>query len=145
MNPFYKNLALWCVITLMMIMLYKMFNAQNLVESAPGYSEFLAMVDESKVDEVIIQGQELTVTDINGRRYKVFAPQDVDLIKTLRLKNVRIKAKPPADSPWYNILISWFPMLVLIGVWIFFMRQVQGGSGKAMSFGKSRARLGKPS
>ncbi len=141
MNPFYKNLALWCVITLMMIMLYKMFNAQNLVESAPGYSEFLAMVDESKVDEVIIQGQELTVTDINGRRYKVFAPQDVDLIKTLRLKNVRIKAKPPADSPWYNILISWFPMLVLIGVWIFFMRQMQSGGGKAMSFGKSRARL----
>ena len=141
MNPFYKNLALWCVITLMMIMLYKMFNAQNLVETAPGYSEFLAMVDESKVDEVIIQGQELTVTDINGRRYKVYAPQDVDMIKTLRVKNVRIKAKPPADSPWYNILISWFPMLVLIGVWVFFMRQMQSGGGKAMSFGKSRARL----
>jgi cell division protease FtsH len=141
LNPFYKNLALWCVITLMMIMLYKMFNAQNLVESSPGYSEFLAMVDESKVDEVIIQGQELTVTDINGRRFKVFAPQDVDLIKTLRVKNVKIKAKPPADSPWYNILISWFPMLVLIGVWIFFMRQMQSGGGKAMSFGKSRARL----
>ncbi len=141
MNPFYKNLALWCVITLMMIMLYKMFNAQNLVESSPGYSEFLAMVDESKVDEVIIQGQELTVTDTTGRRYKVYAPQDVDLIKTLRLKNVRIKAKPPADSPWYNILISWFPMLVLIGVWVFFMRQMQSGGGKAMSFGKSRARL----
>ena len=141
MNPFYKNLALWCVITLMMIMLYKMFNAQNLVESSPGYSEFLAMVNESKVDEVIIQGQELTVTDTTGRRYKVYAPQDVDLIKTLRLKNVRIKAKPPADSPWYNILISWFPMLVLIGVWVFFMRQMQSGGGKAMSFGKSRARL----
>jgi cell division protease FtsH len=67
------------------------------------------MVDESKVDEVIIQGQELTVTDINGRRFKVFAPQDVDLIKTLRVKNVKIKAKPPADSPWYNVLSPGFP------------------------------------
>jgi cell division protease FtsH len=141
LNPFYKNLALWCVITLMMIMLYKMFNAQNMAETAPGYSEFLTMVDQNRVEEVIIQGQELLVTDTNGRHYKIYAPQDPDLIKTLRSKNVRIKAKPPADSPWYNILISWFPMLVLIGVWVFFMRQMQAGGGKAMSFGKSRARL----
>jgi len=141
LNPFYKNLALWCVITLMMIMLYKMFNAQNMAESAPGYSEFLAMVDESRVQEVIIQGQELTVTDVNGQHFKIYAPNDTDLIKTLRNKAVRIKAKPPADSPWYNILISWFPMLILIGVWVFFMRQMQSGGGKAMSFGKSRARL----
>jgi cell division protease FtsH len=141
LNPFYKNLALWCVITLMMIMLYKMFNAQNLVENAPSYSEFLAMVNEERVQEVVIQGQELSVTGIDGRRYKIFAPQDIDLIKTLRDKNIVIKAKPPADSPWYNILISWFPMLVLIGVWIFFMRQMQSGGGKALSFGKSRARL----
>ena len=141
MNPFYKNLALWCVITLMMIMLYKMFNAQNMAETAPGYSEFLAMVDENRVEEVIIQGQELLVTDTNGRRYKIYSPQDPDLVHILRSKNIRIKAKPPTDSPWYNILISWFPMLVLIGVWIFFMRQMQAGGGKAMSFGKSRARL----
>ncbi len=141
MNPFYKNLALWCVITLMMIMLYKMFNAQNLVENAPSYSKFLAMVSEDRVQEVVIQGQELSVTDIDGRRFKIYAPQDIDLIKILRDKNISIKAKPPADSPWYNILISWFPMLVLIGVWIFFMRQMQSGGGKALSFGKSRARL----
>jgi cell division protease FtsH len=141
LNPFYKNLALWCVITLMFVMLYKMFNAQNMADTAPGYSEFLSMVDESRVQEVIIQGHELLVTDTNGRHYKIYAPQDPDLIKILRNKNIRIKAKPPADSPWYNILISWFPMLVLIGVWIFFMRQMQAGGGKAMSFGKSRARL----
>ncbi len=141
MNPFYKNLALWCVITLMMIMLYKMFNAQNLAEMAPGYSEFLAMVDESKIQEVIIQGQELFATDLDGRHFKVYAPQDPDLIKILRAKEIRIKAKPATESPWYNILISWFPMLVLIGVWVFFMRQMQSGGGKALSFGKSRARL----
>jgi cell division protease FtsH len=141
LNPFYKNLALWCVITLMMIMLYKMFNAQNQAETAPSYSEFLAMVGEDRVNEVVIQGQELAVTDTNGKKYKVYAPQDVDLIKTLRTKNIRIQAKPLIDSPWYNILISWFPMLVLIGVWVFFMRQMQSGGGKALSFGKSRARL----
>ncbi len=141
MNPFYKNLALWCVITLMMVMLYKMFNAQNIADTSPGYSEFLAMVDEGRVEDVVIQGQELTVTDVNRRKFKVYAPQDTDLIWTLRNKDVRIKAKPPAESPWYNILISWFPMLILIGVWIFFMRQMQAGGGKALSFGKSRARL----
>ena len=141
MNPFYKNLALWCVITLMMIMLYKMFNAQNMTDTSPGYSQFLTMVEQGQVEDVVIQGQELTVTDINQRKFKIYAPQDTDLIKVLRLKGVNIKAKPPAESPWYNILISWFPMLILIGVWIFFMRQMQAGGGKALSFGKSRARL----
>ncbi|RJQ76220.1 MAG: ATP-dependent metallopeptidase FtsH/Yme1/Tma family protein [Desulfobacteraceae bacterium] len=141
MNPFYKNLALWCVITLMMIMLYKMFNAQNMTESTLGYSEFLTMVEQNRIEEAVVQGQELTATDPAGRKYKVYTPQDPDLIKILRSKNVRLKAKPPTESPWYNILISWFPMLVLIGVWIFFMRQMQSGGGKALSFGKSRARL----
>ena len=141
MNPFYKNLALWLVITAMMFMLYKMFNTQNLSETPSGYSDFLAMVDNHRVSEVIIQGQELHVTDIDGRKYKIYAPQDTDLISTLRVNNIRITAKPPTESPWYNILISWFPMLVLIGVWIFFMRQMQAGGGKALSFGKSRARL----
>ena len=141
LNPFYKNLALWCVITLMMIMLYKMFNAQNLTETPLGYSEFLAMVDENRVNEVTIQGQEISATDISGQKYRVYTPEDPDLIRNLRSKNISIKAKPPTESPWYNILISWFPMLVLIGVWIFFMRQMQSGGGKALSFGKSRARL----
>ena len=142
MNPFYKNLALWLVITLMMIMLYNLFNSQQVSETSKSYTEFLAMVDEGRVNEVVIQGQELIVTDDNRYRFKVFAPQDPDLIPILRQKGVIIKAKPPAESPWYmSVLVSWFPMLVLIGVWIFFMRQMQTGGGKALSFGKSRARL----
>ncbi len=141
MNPFYKNLALWCVIVLMMIMLYKMFDAQNIAESPLGYSEFLAMVEESRIEEVTLQGQELTAIDSGNRKYRIYIPDDPDLIKILRAKDVRIKAKPPNDSPWYTILLNWFPMLVLIGVWIFFMRQMQSGGGKALSFGKSRARL----
>ncbi|MBW2100691.1 MAG: ATP-dependent zinc metalloprotease FtsH, partial [Deltaproteobacteria bacterium] len=84
----------------------------------------------------------LFITDMNGGHFKVFAPEDSDLIRILREKGVSIKAKPPAESPWFmSVLISWFPMIVLIGVWIFFMRQMQGGGGKALSFGKSRARL----
>ncbi len=142
MNPFYKNLALWCVITLMMIMLYNLFNQQHLSDANMSYTEFLTMVDDDRVAEVIIQGQELIVTDSSRRRYKVYAPQDTDLIKILRNKGVIIQAKPPAETPWYmSILVSWFPMIILIGVWIFFMRQMQSGGGKALSFGKSRARL----
>ena len=142
MNPFYKNLALWLVITLMMIMLYNLFNQQNQPEASVGYTDFLAMVEDERVAEVVIQGQELFVTDTNRNRLKVYAPQDPDLINYLRKKGVVINAKPPAASPWYmSVLISWFPMILLIGVWIFFMRQMQSGGGKAMSFGKSRARL----
>jgi len=142
LNPFYKNLALWLVITLMMVMLYNLFNQKQVSETNISYTEFLAMVDNENVAEVVIQGQELFVTDVNRNRFKVFAPQDTDLIKILRQKGVSIKAKPPSESPWYmSILVSWFPMVVLIGVWIFFMRQMQSGGGKALSFGKSRARL----
>ena len=142
MNPFYKNLALWIVITLMMIMLYNLFNQQQVSETNISYSEFLAMVDSERVADVVIQGQELLVTDTNRNHFKLYAPQDSDLIKFLRNKDVSISARPPSESPWYmSVLVSWFPMIVLIGVWIFFMRQMQSGGGKAMSFGKSRARL----
>jgi len=142
LNPFYKNLALWLVITLMMIMLYNLFNQQHVSEAKLSYTDFLSMVEKGQVAEVVIQGQDLFVTDENRNRYKIYAPPDGDLIKILRQKNVSIQAKPPSESPWYmSILVSWFPMIVLIGIWIFFMRQMQSGGGKALSFGKSRARL----
>ncbi|MDL1986692.1 MAG: ATP-dependent zinc metalloprotease FtsH [Deltaproteobacteria bacterium] len=142
MNPFYKNIALWLVITLLMIMLYNLFNQQQVSEAKISYTEFLAMVEDERIEGVVIQGQELFVTDINHNRFKVFAPQDSDLIKILRQKGVAINAKPSSESPWYvSLLASWLPMIVLIGIWIFFMRQMQAGGGKALSFGKSRARL----
>ncbi len=142
MNPFYKNLALWLVITLMMVMLYNLFSQQHIGEASLNYSQFLSMVQEDRVAEVVIQGKELSVTDVNRSRYRVYAPQDPDLIGLLRQKRVVISAKPESDTPWYmSLLVSWFPMLVLIGVWVFFMRQMQAGGGKALSFGKSRARL----
>jgi cell division protease FtsH len=142
LNPFYKNLALWLVITMMMIMLYNLFNQKHLAETNINYSEFLSMVESERIAEVVLQGQELYVTDVNHNRYKAYAPQDADLIRILRQKGISISAKPPTESPWYmNVLVSWFPMIVLIGVWIFFMKQMQSGGGKALSFGKSRARL----
>jgi cell division protease FtsH len=142
LNPFYKNLALWLVITLMMIMLYNIFNQQHMAESDISYTDFLEMVKAQRVKDVVIQGQELFVTDNNQTRHKVYIPQDPDLLPILREKNIPITAKPPAESPWYmSVLVSWLPMVVLIGIWIFFMRQMQSGGGKALSFGKSRARL----
>jgi len=142
LNPFYKNLALWLVITLMMVMLYQLFSKQHMAETSISYTQFLAMVDEERVASVVIQGQELYVSDVNDGRFKVYAPEDADLIRILRQKGVVINAKPPTENPWYmSVLVSWFPMIVLIGVWIFFMRQMQSGGGKALSFGKSRARL----
>jgi len=142
LNPFYKNLALWLVITLMMVMLYNLFSQQQMADTSISYTAFLDMVDSGRVAEVVIQGQELYVTDINRKRFKIYSPLDNDLINTLRAKKITISAKPPAENPWYmSVLVSWFPMLILIGVWIFFMRQMQSGGGKALSFGKSRARL----
>lgn len=144
MNQFYKNISLWLVIVLMMVMLYNIFNQQQVGQADIGYSEFLSMVEKDRVQDVVIQGQELYFTDVNGTRYKSYAPDDGELIQLLRANGVSIQAKPPAESSWLmSIVISWLPMIVLIGVWIFFMRQMQGGAGggKAMSFGKSRARL----
>lgn len=142
MNPFNKNLALWIIIVLMMIMLYNIFNQQHQSEAEIGYSEFLAMVESEKISKVVIQGDNLLVTNQGGVRYRVFAPQDSEMIRILRNKGVSFEAKPEQQTPWFiSILVSWFPMVLLIGVWIFFMRQMQSGGGKALSFGKSSARM----
>ena len=144
LNQFYKNISLWLVIVLMMVMLYNIFNQQQGGQSDIGYSEFLSLVEEGRIQSVVIQGRDLIITDTSGARFNSYAPDDVQLIETLRKSGVAIKAKPPAESSWFmSIIVSWLPMIVLIGVWIFFMRQMQGGGGggKALSFGKSRARL----
>jgi len=143
LNPFYKNLALWLVISLLMVMLFNFFNRPGTSAEQLPYSEFLALVDKGQVQSVVMQGQEIRGATGEGTRFRSYAPEgDTGLITTLRAKDVKITAKPADDSPWYmSMLVSWFPMLLLIGVWIFFMRQMQMGGGKAMSFGKSRARL----
>ncbi len=144
MNPFYKNLALWLVIFLVMLVLYQAFTKpqQSLRDEGVTYSDFLSKVDQGEVSSVLVQGNEIRGQFLDGRKFQTYTPNDPEMLKILRDKGVKITAKPQDDSPWYmTVLISWFPMLLLIGVWVFFMRQMQSGGGKAMSFGKSRARL----
>jgi len=142
LNTFSKNLTLWLVISLMMILLFQIFKKETKQTGQLSYSEFLNMVEQGEVSQVTIQGDKISGNSNQGRFFKTFAPKDLELIKILRNKDIEITAKPDDASPWYmTILVSWFPMLLLIGVWIFFMRQMQAGGGKALSFGKSRARL----
>jgi cell division protease FtsH len=144
LSPFYKNIALWLLITLVMIFLFNYFNT---VEHAKGratinYSKFVELVKADKVVKVTLQGEEISGELTDGKTFKSYSPPDQDLVRLLQSKKVEITAKPKDDSPWYTtLLVSWLPMLVLVGIWIFFMRQMQAGGGKAMSFGKSRARL----
>jgi cell division protease FtsH len=142
LTPFYKNLALWLVISLVMIALFNLFNKPQTTKEPVSYTDFLASVEKGEVLSVTIQGDDIQGFLVGGKKFKTYTPRDPELIKTLRDKGIRITARPLDESPWYmTILISWFPMLLLIGVWIFFMRQMQAGGGKAMAFGKSRARL----
>ncbi|MFZ2088137.1 MAG: ATP-dependent zinc metalloprotease FtsH [Desulfobaccales bacterium] len=144
LSPFYKNIALWLLISLVMIFLFNYFNTAEHARSkaALSYSQFLELVKGEKVKSVILQGEEITGEQKEGPPFKSYAPADPDLVKLLQKKGVEITARPKDDSPWYTtLLVSWLPMLVLVGIWIFFMRQMQSGGGKAMSFGKSRARL----
>uniref|UniRef100_A0A7V6DQX6 ATP-dependent zinc metalloprotease FtsH n=1 Tax=Desulfobacca acetoxidans TaxID=60893 RepID=A0A7V6DQX6_9BACT len=144
LSPFYKNIALWLLISLVMIFLFNYFNtaehARN--KATLTYSQFIELVKSEKVKSVTLQGDEITGEQKDGPPFKSYSPSDPDLVKLLQKKGVEITAKPKDDSPWYTtLLVSWLPMLVLVGIWIFFMRQMQSGGGKAMSFGKSRARL----
>ncbi|RJR18324.1 MAG: ATP-dependent metallopeptidase FtsH/Yme1/Tma family protein [Desulfobacteraceae bacterium] len=140
MSPFYKNLALWLVISLMMVMLFQIFKQPGRSSPLINYSDFLEMVQSGGVLQVTIQGDQITGLSGEGQ-FKTFAPKDPELIQLLRSKGVKIAVKPQEDSSWFQVVLSWVPMLLLIGVWIFFMRQMQVGGGKALSFGKSKARL----
>jgi cell division protease FtsH len=124
----------------MMIMLFQIFKQPDRGKLPISYSEFLEMVEGGSVLQVTIQGDNISGMASQGP-FKTFAPKDPELIQLLRSKGVKISAKPKEDSSWFQVFLSWVPMLLLIGVWIFFMRQMQVGGGKALSFGKSRARL----
>ncbi len=142
MNSLYKNLIFWAVIFIIMILLFQVFTKPKQTFLDKNYSDFITAVERNQVLEVEARGRNMTWKDVNGKRYKTYAPEDPEMIKMLRDQKVVINAKKEEESPfWQNILISWFPMILLIGVWIFFMRQVQVGGGKALSFGKSKAKI----
>lgn len=144
MGNFGKNIALWIIIGLLLVALFQLFQGGSSQSSSHelAFSEFMADVEAGKVSDVTIQGQTLAGHYIDGREFNTFTPDDPSLVATLRDHNVQITAAPVESGvPILSILLSWFPMLLLVGVWIFFMRQMQSGGGKAMGFGKSRARL----
>lgn len=145
MNNFGKNLALWIIIGLLLVALFNLFQSSS--TRAPQanlpFSELLADVDRGLISDVTIKGEQVSGHYTDGRTFNTFIPPEADLVRRLTEKNVRIAAVPDdSGAPsLFSVLLSWFPMLLLIGVWIFFMRQMQSGGGKAMGFGKSRARL----
>ena len=131
------------MIGIVLIALFNMFNQPLNPQSEVVFSDFMDKVEQGQITEVVISGDNISGKYMDGNAFQTTAPpKDPDLIKSLRQKNVRIVVVPPEQTSWYmSILISWFPMLLLLGIWIFFMRQMQSGGGKAMSFGKSKARL----
>jgi cell division protease FtsH len=146
MNSHFRNFAIWVIIGLLLVALFNLF--QNPAQSRRGndvpYSEFLNAVENKTISEVVIQGNRISgkYSD-NGSAFTTYAPEDPSLVERLRKQNIKIAARPnDEDVPSFlNVLVSWFPMLLLIAVWVFFMRQMQSGSGRAMGFGKSKAKL----
>src|ERR1700683_5343778 len=145
MSNFGRNLALWVIIALLLVVLFNLFqpgvNHANSTQIA--YSDFISEVNGGRVRDVVIQGRTVSGQLNDGRTFQTYTPEDPALVKTLTDKNVRVIAKPEDSdvNPLLHSLLSWFPMLLLIGVWVFFMRQMQSGGGRAMGFGKSRARM----
>ncbi|MBR1159358.1 MULTISPECIES: ATP-dependent zinc metalloprotease FtsH [Bradyrhizobium] len=145
MNANLRNFALWVIIVLLLLALFTLFQnpGQRSSSSDISFSQLLTEVDQGHVRDVVIQGPEIHGTFNNGTSFQTYAPSDPTLVKRLYDAKVQITAKAPGDNvPWFvSLLVSWLPFIALIGVWIFLSRQMQGGAGKAMGFGKSRAKM----
>jgi len=145
-SNFGRNLALWVIVALLLVALFNLFQPSgpnSRAQMQVAYSDFLNEVNAGQVRDVVIQGRTVSGQLADGRSFSTFTPEDPAMISRLTEKGVRVVARPEESevNPLFQILISWFPMLLLIGVWIFFMRQMQGGGGRAMGFGKSKAKL----
>ncbi|HXH44704.1 MAG TPA: ATP-dependent zinc metalloprotease FtsH [Bradyrhizobium sp.] len=145
MNANLRNFALWVIIVLLLLALFTLFQnpGQRAASQDIAFSQLLSEVDRGNVRDVVIQGPDIHGTFTNGSSFQTYAPNDPTLVKRLYDSKVQITAKPPGDNvPWFvSLLVSWLPFIALIGVWIFLSRQMQGGAGKAMGFGKSRAKM----
>ena len=145
MNNFGKNILLWVIIGLLLLALFNLFSTSGgrSGQQAVGYTEFLEQVDRGQVREVTIQGHNITGQTQQGLVFQTYAPDDPMLVDRLIASGVNVSASPPDEGmhPLLSILASWLPFIILIAIWIFFMRQMQSGGGRAMGFGKSRARL----
>ncbi|MBX6746099.1 MAG: ATP-dependent zinc metalloprotease FtsH, partial [Acetobacteraceae bacterium] len=146
MNNFGRNLALWVIVALLLVALFNLFQPSGSGQRGAqqvAYSDFLNEVAAGHVRDVVIQGRTVSGQLSDGRTFQTYTPEDPALVSKLTDKGVRVVARPEESevNPLFHYLLSWFPMLLLIGVWVFFMRQMQSGGGRAMGFGKSRARL----
>ena len=145
MSNFGRNLALWVIIALLLVLLFNWFTPNTGTMRASmtvPYSEFIADVGGGRVRDVTIQGRIVSGQLNDGRSFQTYAPEDPALVGRLTDKGVRVTAKPEeSENQLFHYVLTWFPMLLLIGVWVFFMRQMQSGGGRAMGFGKSRARM----
>ena len=145
MNANLRNFALWVIIVLLVLALFSLFQnpSQRSATNDITFSQLLTEVDQGRVRDVVISGHDVTGTFTDGKPFQTYAPNDPSLIQRLYGKGVSITAKPQGDNvPWFvSLLVSWLPFLALIGVWIFLSRQMQGAGGKALGFGKSRAKL----
>jgi cell division protease FtsH len=141
LSSLYKNLLFWTIIIVVMVLLFNLFSKPRQTASEKNYSEFISAVENNRVQEVEALGRNLVWKDKDGKRFKTYAPEDPEMIKILREKGVIINAKKESDTSLLQIIITLAPILLLIGVWLFFMRQMQVGGGKALSFGKSKAKI----
>ncbi len=145
MNNLFKSVGIWLVVALVLMTVFNQFNArqQSTAQAQLDYSQFLDEVKTGHIEKVVIEGRTLKATTTDGKRITTYAPSDIWLVSDLLKNGVKVEAKPEEEQSFLmSIFVSWFPMLLLIGVWIFFMRQMQGGKGGgAFSFGKSKARL----
>ncbi|GAB4122350.1 MAG: ATP-dependent zinc metalloprotease FtsH [Sideroxydans sp.] len=145
MNNLFKSIGIWLVVAMVLMTVFNQFNArqQATAQVQLDYSQFLEAVRAGQIDKVTIEGRTLKAVTTDGKRVTSFAPSDIWLVSDLLKNGVKVEAKPEDEQGFFTqIFISWFPMLLLIGVWVFFMRQMQGGGkGGAFSFGKSRARM----
>ncbi len=143
MNSRVKNLLFWVVVGLFMILLFNLFSIPtHAPEQEVKFSTFMAQLEHGEISEVTIRGNHISATLKDSTRVKTYAADYPDLVKTLRERNVQIEARPPDESPWYlTFLGMWGPFILFVGLWFFLMRQMQIGGNKALSFGKSRARL----
>ncbi len=139
----FKNLAIWLVIGLVLMTVFNQFNNRQVAQNSMEYSQFIDEVKAGRINKVVMEGRTLKATTTEGKRVTSYSPGDIWLVSDLLKYGVKIEAKPDEEpSMLMSIFVSWFPMLLLIGVWVFFMRQMQGGGkGGAFSFGKSKARM----
>ncbi len=143
MNSRVKNLLFWVVVGLFMILLFNLFSVPtHAPEEDVIFSDFMAQLDKGEITKVIIKANHISAILKDGTRIRTYSAEYPELVKVLRERNVQIEAKPPDENPWYiTFLVTWGPFILFLGLWFFLMRQMQIGGNKALSFGKSRARL----